>query len=529
MSTRVAWAPQPGPQWAAIHCPVPDLFYGGQRGGGKTDYLLGDFARQEYEHGPYAHGILFRRSMPELDEVIKRSRQIYGLLGWDYSEQKKTWTAPTGATLKLRFLDRDADAALYQGHQYTWLGVDEAGTWPSPAPIDELWATLRSAQGVPCVRRLTGNPGGVGHHWLKERYITPAMPFEAHAWQPQPELNPTLWLTSVFIPAKLEDNAILMANDPKYEERIAAAAAGNVALWQAWRYGNWDVIAGAFFSQWDREQHVVHEFTPPPEWEMFAGMDAGVRHHSWIGLIVRGPEGDTVVTHEWYWKGKDFETAGHEVAWQMKRIPPSQLPEGWDWKALTVWGDSSMFSDTGVGGLTQATEFQRGMTQVFGGRSPSLVSAGTVKGPGSRRMGAALVSQMLHFERSPDGTVPAHKRPLLRVHARCKDLIRTLPAMPVSRTDPEDVDTESEDHPYDGLKMALLANPTAPERKVREDRDENQHPGLRLDGARRRPKRPLGERIRDWEEEQRQGMGGAGGGFHTGFGVGGPMTPAGGL
>jgi hypothetical protein len=517
---EIVWAPQPGPQWAAIHCPIPDLFFGGQRGGGKTDFLLGDFARQESKYGKHAHGILFRRELPELDEVVKRSRQLYGEggLGWDYHEQKKTWTAPSGATLKFRYLDRDADAAKYQGHQYTWLGIDEAGTWPSPEPIDELWATLRSAAGVPCVRRLTGNPGGVGHHWLKARYIAPALPFEQHRWQPQPDTNPHLWVHSVFIPSRLEDNQILLKNDPGYEDRIAAATHGNKALWQAWRYGNWDVIAGAFFAEWNAEQHVLQRFTPPPEWEMFGGMDAGVRAPSWLGLAVRGPEGDTVVVREWYWRAKDFFTAGQDVARDMRAIDPRELPVGYPWSAVTLWGDSSMFSDTGVGGLTQASEFQRGLDDVFGGndRAPKLVSAATVKGPGSRRMGAALVAQMLHFDRAEDGSVPPHRRPLLRMHKRCEHLIRTLPALPVSPRDPEDVDTEAEDHPFDGLKMMLLANPPRPPERVHVDRDENLHPGFHPTGERRRPKKPLAERIKEFEHAHALRSPGLGGGFRSG-------------
>ena len=524
--TSVVWAPQPGPQWAAIHCPIEDLFFGGQRGGGKTDFLLGDFARQEAEYGQHAHGILFRRKLTELDEVVKRARQLYLPLGWDYNEQKKTWTAPSGATLKFRYLDRDADAALYQGHQYTWMGFDEVGTWPTPTPIDELWATLRSAHGVPCVRRLTGNPGGVGHHWLKERYIRPARPYEPHRWQPQADTHPDLWINSVFIPSRLEDNVILMQNDPGYEGRIAAATHGNKALWQAWRYGNWDVVAGAFFSEWNEEQHVLDRFTPPPEWQPMAGMDAGTRSPSWLGLAFRGPEGDTVVTHEWYWKNKDFLTAGREVGFKMRMIPPYQLPGGMNWPALTIWGDSSMFQDSGVGGLTQATEFQKGLDEAFGGseHSPKLVSAATVKGPGSRHIGAALVAEMLHWEANADGVVPPHKRPMLRAHRRCANLIRTLPALPVSPKDPEDVDTEAEDHPFDGLKMMLLANVPGPARREREDRDlDNQHPGLDQFGARRRPKK--------LQMDQQEWTARYGGGFSTGtrpptYGVNGGMTPA---
>jgi hypothetical protein len=129
-----------------------------------------------------------------------------------------------------------------------------------------------------------------------------------------------------------------------------------------------------------------------------------------------------------------------------------------------------MYSDSGIGGLTQAFEFQRGLDGIFGGnaRAPKLVSAATVKGKGSRHMGAALVAQMLHWEAAPDGSVP-----------------------PTSD---------------DGLKMALLANPPAPLQPERQERNENQHPGfVPHDGGpnptllrRHRPKKPFQQQTDGW-------------------------------
>src|SRR5687768_2473387 len=117
--TEVIWAPQGRPQEALVACPVEDVFYGGARGGGKTDGLLGDFAVHAGRHGKHAHGILFRRTYPELEQVVERAREIFGPLGWSYNDTKKTWIATNGATLKLRYLLRDKDADNYQGHSYT--------------------------------------------------------------------------------------------------------------------------------------------------------------------------------------------------------------------------------------------------------------------------------------------------------------------------------------------------------------------------------------------------------------------------
>jgi hypothetical protein len=82
---------------------VPDVFYGGARGGGKSAGLLMDFAGHAHRYGAKARGILFRRSYPEFEELERQARDFYGVLGWKWTAQGKTWEAPNGATLRLLF------------------------------------------------------------------------------------------------------------------------------------------------------------------------------------------------------------------------------------------------------------------------------------------------------------------------------------------------------------------------------------------------------------------------------------------
>ena len=76
---------------------------------------------------------------------------------------------PQRRRLRFAYLEHDAEAEAYQGHSYTRVYVEEIGNFPSPAPIMKLMATLRSASGVPVGSRATGNPGGPGHAWVRER------------------------------------------------------------------------------------------------------------------------------------------------------------------------------------------------------------------------------------------------------------------------------------------------------------------------------------------------------------------------
>lgn len=246
---HLAFAPQPGPQTALLACGIGDVLFGGARGGGKTYALLGDFLQHATLYGKGAKGILLRRTYDELDEVKAQASEIYGPLGWEWRQAKNTWIAPNGAQLKLRYLKRDSDAERYQGHQYTWIGVDEAGNFPEAAPIDKLKATLRSKLGVPCFLRLTANPGGPGHKWLKERYIDPAPPMVPHK-------DPITGDWRVFIPSRLEDNKVLSTNDPTYVNRIKGS--GPSWLVAAWLNGDWNATpeGGVIKAAWFKRYHI---------------------------------------------------------------------------------------------------------------------------------------------------------------------------------------------------------------------------------------------------------------------------------
>jgi predicted phage terminase large subunit-like protein len=233
VTPRVVYQPQPGPQTWLLECPVKDLFFGGARGGGKTYGLMGDWLAHAGRYGKHARGIWFRRSMPELRDVLVKMRTIFEPLGATYHKTEKEWHFPNGAVLILAYLESDADAARYQGWEINWMGVDEAGTWPSPEPLDMISGSARSVHGVPIMKRLTGNPGGPGHGWLKKRYIDPAPPctpfIDEHG------------IERVFIPSKVTDNRILMLADPTYvTEQLVAATIGKPHLRKAWIDGDWN-------------------------------------------------------------------------------------------------------------------------------------------------------------------------------------------------------------------------------------------------------------------------------------------------
>jgi len=267
--SKIVWRPQPGPQTLLLSCPIEDVLFGGARGGGKTDALLGDWVAHAGRSNGHASGLIVRRTTPQLEHLIKRSKELYPQLGAVWMAGTKTWHWPCGSALKMRWMERDDDADHYQGHQYTWIAPDELGTWHNPDPIDKLRATLRSPHGVRCVMRATANPGGPGHQWIKERYILPAPPLT-----PFFDAERRVW--RVFIPSRINDNRKLLDADPGYIDRLKAS--GPPWLVRAWLEGDWDASAGESFFP---EASLLVDGAPP-EWpsrcdQVFAVIDTALK------------------------------------------------------------------------------------------------------------------------------------------------------------------------------------------------------------------------------------------------------------
>ena len=481
----VVWSPQPGPQTAAITSPVPELFYGGARGGGKTDFLLGDFAQHAGEHGPRARGIIFRRTLPEFREIVKRSQELFTPLGATYLKAEREWQFPNGATLVLRYLYDASDAGHYQGHSYTWVGVDEAGNYPNSDAIDLMRATLRSPHGVPTYLRLTGNPGGVGHLWLKERYIDPAPPYTPHKYQPQPDEAPDMWVQAVFIPAQLEDNQILMQKDPEYEHRLAAA--GGPALYRAWRFGDWNAVIGAAFSEWRNDVHIKVIDPLPDTWRLIGGMDWGYSAPGAFYVLAFGPDGEVHVPFEFAFNGKltpatPPEEVGFKLGLSLQAyVLDGRLPSYPEFAGL----DSSAWSKgDGRGGQwrTIAELIQNGINRALKKDRFPLIEA--PRGAGSRVQGKQIFHQLLKFDRDKNGNVPSWLAPKLTFHPLCTYAIRTIPALPVDQRNPEDVDTDADDHAFDGVRYGLAVRMPEVYRHSRKAPGFDTHPGF--DGQRRR-------------------------------------------
>src|SRR5215467_10867807 len=284
-----AWSPQPGPQTDAITADwCGELFYGGAAGGGKSDFLLADFLQDVPTYGAAWQGIIFRRTYPELEELMNRAHDLYPPMGGEWNEQKKTYFWRNGASLKFRYLEAERDRMRYMGHQYTWIGWDELTQWATDKAYRFLRGRLRSAHDVPFKRiRSAGNPGGPGHHWVRAYFVSPA-PGGYELLD-----DKVTQMSRMFIPARLIDNAILMNADPGYAARLRGL--GSEALVKALLEGDWNIIEGAFFDCWS-DKMVIPPCRLPDDWlhprtKQVLPRGALVRYREWYGSKDPAAEG----------------------------------------------------------------------------------------------------------------------------------------------------------------------------------------------------------------------------------------------
>jgi hypothetical protein len=165
---KVIFHPNEGPQTEFLAADEKDVLYGGAAGGGKSYAMIVDPLR--YAHRPAHRALILRRSMPELREMIDKSRELYpqAFPGAKFREVEKLWNFPSGAKVEFGFLERDADVYRYQGQAYSWIGFDEITHLPTEFSWNYLASRLRTTDPeIKTYLRCTANPGGVGSHWVK--------------------------------------------------------------------------------------------------------------------------------------------------------------------------------------------------------------------------------------------------------------------------------------------------------------------------------------------------------------------------
>lgn len=471
----VIWEPQPGSQALFLACPIFEVLYEGTRGPGKTDALIMDFAQEVGRgFGPAWRGLIFRCEYKELDDVVAKSKKwlprIFPGAQWIDSAQKYLWRFPDGEELRFRAAKTPDDYWSYHGQEYPFIGWEELTNWADLKLYLDMMSCCRSSTpGMPRKYRGTANPWGRGHNAVKARFIDPAPRGHIIEEEYRNPLTTKMEKRSrVAIHGTIWENKILQAADPDYLVNLLAIKEKNKR--RAWLFGDWDITAGgALDDLWDRARHVVKPFRIPSSWRVDRSFDWGSAKPFSVGwwaesdgtyaTLANGskkawPRGTLFRIAEWYgWNGQANEGAdprledvaiGKGIA-----AREAKIREAYGIQSIQIGpADSSIFdADPGKDSIAQ------GINYGYSGSKEKQIFTKADKSPGSRKNRLAVMRRMLQAS-----LAERMEEPGLFIFETCTDgFIRTVPVLQRDESNPDDVDSDSEDHAYDDTGYRITA------------------------------------------------------------------------
>lgn len=480
-----------------------ETLYGGAAGGGKTAALCAEAITSALE-APTTYIYIFRRTLKELKlsvyEEIQRQIAPYQNLPdarkeiiISYNGEESRFKFSNGSFIQLAYLDTVGDRYRYQSAEIHLLLLDEL-THFLEDDYEYLKTRVRSIDPKKRCRIMAAtNPGGVGHGWVKERFIENSTP-EIEYLPEHPYLDPETKVTRMFIPAKVSDHPVSSFRE-SYTRTLQAIADDN--LRSALLDGNWHAFEGQVFREFKPSTHILtrEDFLQTVDLSTclkFIGFDWGWRDPAcatWIALDKSYSSQTGIAPLYIYREIYQNETTPEAWAKQIKEITDLEPVE---WIALPHDCYAHHFGDKTIAEVFSSPK--------YGYNLPIRPVHSLQRGARMNRQ--ALLHQLL--SPAPDGF------PYLQVHEQCRNFIRTLPALSYSESVPEEIDHKADDHSYDSatycLSMmrevgALVINPHDPAQKNRNptqsfmvDEQTGKPLGLHYD-----PGKALKGRItRDW-------------------------------
>lgn len=402
------------------------MLFGGSAGGGKTKALLIEALIQMLET-PGNHGVIMRRSFPELEKtVIMESFKLFPGAICKYNEIKHRWTIKTNGPdshLSFGFCKTESDVYQHQGAEYGFLGLDES-THFSYNQFTYLLSRVRSSIPGSWPRiRCCSNPGNIGHGWHKQYFgILTQVP--GVSFTPPPSEDDAAPLSRMFIPAGVRDNPYLMQNDPTYIQRLQLLPPTQRRMLLD---GDWSSFSGKFFTEIGGD-HFCAPFAVPPHWKRWRCVDYGFQAPFCCLWVAQDPIDQTFyVYREMYMT----QLRDQEQAQWVKKASEGELFE------YTI-GDPSMSA-------------KRGGT----GQSPmeAYMNEGVPVLPGDNKRVHGWMAMRNLFALRPDG------KPRMRIFNSCKNLRRELDEAITDDHCPEDINTDGEDHALDALRYFCMSRP----------------------------------------------------------------------
>ena len=440
-----------------------EVLYGGAAGGGKS-HLMRAAAIAWCTDIPGLQVYVFRRLSDDLAKNHMEGPTGFPALlaEWVESKHVKIRTGPNsiefwnGAKIHLCHCQYEKDMTKYQGAEIHVLMPDEL-THFTEAIYRYLRGRCRMG-GLRLPKKYEGrfprivagsNPGGVGHNWVKATFIDGAPPMSIRRVGKDEG-----GMLRQYIPAKLADNPTLAETDPEYADRLDGL--GNPALVRAMKDGDWNIVAGGMFDDvWHEPTHVLKPFAIPASWRIDRAFDWGSSKPFSVGFWAESdgteakladgttrvfPRGTLFRIGEWYgWNGRPNVGLKMSDSGIAEGIKKAQTDMGIAERIRSGPADSSIFDETNGDSPAKIQE-RHGVRWEKADKSP-----------GSRKRGWQLMRGRLLASKAD-----RMEEPGLFVFDTCRQFIRTFPVLPRDDKDPDDIDTDAEDHIADEARYRVL-------------------------------------------------------------------------
>jgi phage terminase large subunit len=423
----ITWRPQDkpdgsaGPQELVLRSSCYEIGNGGARGGGKTDGMIQWMQRPAISGESYAskyQGLLLRKNATDLKSYLSRASRFYFAMGAKKKGNPPVFTFPDGGQITHDHLANKDAFQKYQGNEYHRIGIEELTQIPEESQYIMIMGSCRST--VPGLRPQilsNFNPGGPGHSWVRKRFIDSAPPNVIHRGEHG--------RSTVFIPARLEDNPILMRLDPGYEKFLNSLPE---KLRMAWRLGDWNCLEGSYFPEFSKDIHTCAAFDIPPHWNRYRALDWGYWPDPWVCLWFASDEDGRQYL---YREAMGFRMIPSKVAEEVMRLSAG---ESFDTPVLC---DPSIYAHKD--GVSTAEKFLQAGLVVTGADN-------------SRVAGWTRVHEYLYYDDDC--------QPMFQIFDTCLKSIETLPLMIHSDRNPMDCLKNSQiDHHPDTIRYHLMGRP----------------------------------------------------------------------
>jgi len=423
------------------------IAYGGARGPGKSHALLAQIGADDCQRCPGLKCLLLRKVGKSGREQFEDLRlKLFRRLPHEYRRTGGSITFTNGSRILLGHFQDESDVDAYLGLEYDVIGVEEATTLTHAKYVAVQSCNRTSKPNFRPRIYTTANPGGVGHAWYKQLFVLPydqgAEAASLRSPDPGASGRGGAGTATRFIPATIDDNCFV---NPDYRATLDGLTGW---LKRAWRYGDWDIAAGQFFTTFRRDLHAVQAFPIPPNWPVWLAMDYGFTHYNVILLFAQGPEGP----------GRDGLVYVVDELAERRWLPARHAP------VLAAMLARHDIHPARLSSFVAGRDCFASRPTDLGSIADQWAAAGWPLDPADddRINGAAEILRRLGDH---DNGIP----PTLYIFHTCARLLDCLPALEHDPHRPEDVlkwDTDDDgiggDDPYDALRYGLLALPSSP-------------------------------------------------------------------